>query len=87
MLDWRPDSPIPDTIFGTGTGTAMDHLYQSGPGPDCPDGPCTFYLFIYSRLRTAGSCETAWHPAAISEPGAQHRKALLDPGPPRGPGS
>ena len=34
LLDQRLDSPVPDKIFGTGTGTAMDRLYQSGPGPD-----------------------------------------------------
>ena len=34
LPDRRPDSPVPDKIFGTKTGTATDCLYQSGPGPD-----------------------------------------------------
>ena len=34
LPDWRPDSPVPDEISGTRTGTARDHLDQSGPGPD-----------------------------------------------------
>ena len=34
LLDQRLDGPVPDKISGTGTGTARDRLYQSGPGPD-----------------------------------------------------
>ena len=56
----RLDSLVPDKNFGTGTRTATDCLYWSGPGPDLVPGACTFYLFIYSRSRTAGSCGMAW---------------------------
>ena len=34
LLDRRLDSPVPDEISGTGTGTARDRLDRSGPGPD-----------------------------------------------------
>ena len=74
-------------FLGLGLGppwTIISVWSQSRPRPD---GPCTFYLFIYSRSRTVGSCATAQHPTAISEPGAQCRTALSDPGPPHGPSS
>ena len=80
MLDRRPDSPVPDKIFGTGTGNRYESSIsvwsRSRPGPD---GPCTIYLFIYSRLRTAGSCGTMRHPAAIGEPSAQRRTRNVAP--------
>ena len=62
-----------------------------GPGPGLPRTvyislvlvqtrsrqSCTFYLFIYSRLGTAGSCGTARCPAAVGEPSAQCRTAVI----------
>ena len=55
LPDRRPNSPILDTIFGTGTGTAMDRLYWSGPSPDCIQtvpAHC-IYLFIQDRGQQA----------------------------------
>ena len=80
LPDRRPDSPVPDKIFGTGTvnrhGPSISVWSRSRPGPD---GPCTIYFFIYSRLRTVGSCGMAQRPAAVGEPSAQHRTRNIAP--------